>query len=364
MTCSKPLLVLALGEAGAPILWCQGDPSESQWRHAGADTLPATLPIKASQCRVVVCVPGQSVTLQRVTFSGPSRAATPLALAYQCEDSLLEEVEQLYWVILGRQDDDYALAGYRHTDMQHWQSQLKLWGVVPDSLLPDTLCGPVNDRHFYRWRGRLLRRASPWLGYSLPSQWLLAPSDVVDAVPLSPCDVLWDRVRGEAETAVSLLQGKYKAPPRWQRNPFWRHWPSIAGAVLTLCALAIGGAHYHQQAKQANQQRDALYQSLFVGQPIPAEPVSESARYIRALQTAKSPRQFFELAAQAQRALQGIPKHRVIGLTFDADRSMLAIRLQAPELQPSTQINDEGNTLELQVNPAKQQGTLTLKETQ
>lgn len=121
MTSSKPLLVLALGEAGTPILWCQGDPAEPQWRHAGAglpDTLPASLPIKASQCTVLVCVPGQSVTLQRVSFTGPRRAATPLALAYQCEDNLLEETEQLHWVILGRQEESYALAGYRHVDMQ------------------------------------------------------------------------------------------------------------------------------------------------------------------------------------------------------------------------------------------------------
>lgn len=364
MTSAKPLLVLALGEAGTPTLWCQGDPTEPQWQHAGAelpDTLPISLPIKPSQCRVLVCVPGQSVTLQSVSFTGPHRAATPLALAYQCEDHLLEEVEQLHWVILGRQEDHYALAGYRHADMQRWQSQLAQWGIVPDSLLPDMLCGPIDEGRFYPWRGRLLQRVSRWSGYSLPPHWVPGAA-LADAVPLSPCDALWNRVRGEAEVSPMLLQGKYKTTPRWQRNAFWRQWPAMVGCGLMLCALVTGGLHEHFQAEQANRQRDALYQRLFVGRPLPADPLKESARYIRALQEAKSPRQFFELAAQAQQALQGIPEHRITDLMFDAETSVLTIRLQAPELKPFSQLNDQGNALDLRVNAANQQGTLTLKE--
>jgi general secretion pathway protein L len=364
MTGLKPLLVLALGDVDMPALWCLGDPDEPQWRQAGALLSQTALPIDASQCRVLVCVPGQSVTLQEVLFTGPSRAATPLALAYQCEDNLLEEVEQLYWVILGRQEDKYALAGYRHADMQRWLSQLADWGITPDRLLPDTLCGPIDESHFYRWQGRLLCRTSPWSGYSLPPHWLPPSADatVLDAVPLSPCDVLWNRARGEAKTSVSLLQGKYKPIAHWQRNPFWRHWPAVAGVALMLGALAAGGLHYRYQTGQTLQQRDALYQRLFVGQPIAPDPLAKSADYIRALQEAKSPRQFFDLAAQAQQALKKIPDQRVTGLAFEADKSVLTLRLQGTALQPCSKINDQGITLELRVDPGNQQGTLTLRE--
>ncbi|WP_413502740.1 type II secretion system protein GspL [Serratia proteamaculans] len=364
MTYSKPLLVLALGEAGAPTLWCQGDPAEPQWRHAGA-WLPGTLlPVSASQCRVMVCVAGQSVTLQRVSFNGPRRAATALALAYQCEDSLLEEVEQLYWVILNRQEGHYALAGYRHADMQRWLSQLAEWDITPDMLVPDTLCGPVDESRFYRWHGRLLCRSSLWSGYSLPAHWLPAAGEiaVVDSVPLSPCDALWDRARGEAKISASLLQGKYKVRPRWQLHPCWRHWPAVVGVALTLGALAVGGLHYQHQAEQIGQRRDALYQRLFVGQPIPADPLKASSEAIRALQEAKSPRQFFELAAQVQQALKGIPGYRILSLAFEADKSAITLRLEGAGLQPFTKINDRGNTLEMRVDPVNQQGTLTLRE--
>lgn len=364
MTGSKPLLVLALGDAETPTLWCLGDPDEPQWRQAETLLSPTELPIDASQCRVLVCVPGQSVTLQEVLFTGPSRAATPLALAYQCEEHLLEEVEQLHWVILSHQEEKYALAGYRHADMQRWLSQLAEWGITPDLLLPDTLCGPVDESRFYRWNGRLLCRTSCWSGYSLPAHWLAARAGmtVVDRVPLSPCDVLWDRARAEVKVSASLLQGKYKVRPRWQRNPFWRRWPAVAGVVLTLGALAAGGLHYRFQANQINQQRDALYQRLFVGQPIPANPLKASSDSILALQEAKSSRQFFELAAQARQALRAIPGYRILGLTFEADKSTMALRLQATALRPFSKINDQGNTLELSVNAAHQQGTLTLKE--
>ncbi|QGH61922.1 type II secretion system protein GspL [Serratia proteamaculans] len=364
MTGSKPLLVLALGDAKTPALWCLGDPAEPQWRQAGALLSQAALSIDASQCRVLVCVPGQLVTLQEVLFTGPCRAATPLALAYQCEDNLLEEVEQLNWVILGRQEEKYALAGYRHADMQRWLSQLADWGITPDRLLPDTLCGPIDERHFYRWQGRLLYRTSPWSGYSFPPHWPLPQADatVRDAVPLSPCDALWNRARGEANTSASLLQGKYKATPRWQRNPFWRHWPAVAGVTLMLGALAVSGLHYHHQAEQTGLRRDALYQRLFVGQPIPADPLKASSDAIRVLQEAKSPRQFFDLAAQAQQALKGMPGQQVIGLAFEADKSALILRLQGTELQPFTTVNDQGNTLELRVDPVNRQGTLTLRE--
>jgi general secretion pathway protein L len=364
MTGSKPLLVLALGDAKTPALWCLGDPDEPQWRQAGALLSPTALPIDASQYRVLVCVPGQSVTLQEVLFTGPSRAATPLALAYQCEDNLLEEVEQLYWVILGRQEDKYALAGYHHADMQRWLSQLTDWGITPDRLLPDTLCGPIDESHFYRWQGRLLCRTSPWSGYSLPPHWPLPAADttVLDAVSLSPCDVLWNRARGEVKASASLLQGKYKPIPRWQRNPFWRHWPAVTGVALMLGALAAGGLHYRYQTAQTVLQRDALYQRLFVGQPIAPDPLAKSADYIRALQEAKSPRQFFDFATQAQQALKKIPVNRVTGLAFEADKSVLTLRLQGTALQPFSKINDQGNRLELRVDPGNLQGTLTLRE--
>jgi general secretion pathway protein L len=364
MTGSKPLLVLALGGEKMPALWCLGDPSEPQWRQSGALLSQTALPIDASRCRVLVCVPGQSVTLQGVLFTGPSRAATPLALAYQCEDNLLEEIEQLHWVILGRQEEKYALAGYRHADMQRWLLQLADWGITPDQLLPDTLCGPIDESHFYRWQGRLLCRTSRWSGYSLPSHWPLPTADasVLDAVPLSPCDVLWERARGEANASASLLQGKYKAIPRWQRNPFWRHWPAVAGVALMLGALAAGGLHYRYQVEQTVLLRDALYQRLFVGQPIAPDPLAKSADYIRALQEAKSPRQFFDFAAQAQQALKKIPVNRVTGLAFEADKSVLTLRLQGTALQPFSKINDQGNTLELRVDPGNLQGTLTLRE--
>jgi general secretion pathway protein L len=364
MTGSKSLLVLALGDAETATLWCHGDPDELQWRQAGALLSQTALPIDVSQCRVLVCVPGQLVTLQRVLFTGPSRAATPLALAYQCEDQLLEEVEQLHWVILGRQEEKYALAGYRHADMQRWLSQLAGWGIRPDRLLPDTLCGPIDESHFYRWQGRLLCRTSPWSGYSLPPHWPLPAADttVWDAVPLSPCDVLWERARGEANTSASLLQSKYKPVPRWQRNPIWRHWPAVAGAALMLGALAAGGLHYRYQTGQTVQQRDALYQRLFAGQPLVPDPLAKSASYLRTLQEAKSPSQFFDLAAQAQQALKGISGQRVMGLAFDADKSVLTLRLQGTALQPFSKINDQGNTLEMRVDPGNLQGTLTLRE--
>jgi general secretion pathway protein L len=364
MTGSKPLLVLALGDVETPTLWCLGDADEPQWRQAGALLPQTALPIDASKCQVLVCVPGQSVTLQGVLFTGPSRAVTPLALAYQCEDNLLEEVEQLHWVILGRQEEKYALAGYRHADMQRWLSQLADWGITPDRLLPDTLCGPIDESHFYPWQGRLLCRTSSWSGYSLPPHWLPPSADatVLDASPLSPCDVLWNRARGEANTSASLLQGKYKPTPRWQRNPFWHHWPAVAGVALMLGAMTAGGLHYRYQTGQTLQQRDALYQRLFVGQPIAPDPLAKSAGYIRGLQEAKSPRQFFELAAQAQQALKGTSGHRVIGLAFEADKSALTLRLQSTELQPFTKINDQGNTLEMHVDPENHQGTLTLRE--
>lgn len=95
------------------------------------------------QDQLVAVVPGERVTLHRVTLPMRSRAALVRALPFALEESLSEDIESLH-IVAGKRDARGILAAVvAHRDMEAWLLGLHAAGLEPRWMFPDSLLLPV-----------------------------------------------------------------------------------------------------------------------------------------------------------------------------------------------------------------------------
>ncbi|WP_431223439.1 type II secretion system protein GspL [Serratia sp. L9] len=355
-------LIIALGTEQESILWCWGNPAEEQCQLQGALSAGESLPPEVSAAPVMVLVPGQRIVLRTVPFQGAPRLATAQALAFQCEEDLLEDVDELHWVILGNEGTRYALAGYRRSDMQNWLALLTSLGIRPTIMLPDVLAFPFNGRPTMQvLRDYVLFRHDKWSGYCLPQQWSLAQPDPRDQDQAATCVAdLWQCASVELDKHSSLLQGEFAAAPQWRTSACWRY---CLGLSLALGALAMGSFHYHQQTQALHQQIDQIHTQLFSGEKTPEKPLAVIKARIRMLQQNQQQAQFFELGQQLHQALLEQYQQHAHRLIFDAQNAELTLTLKTGQVQPFDHSNEQGNQVSLHKIAGENASMLTVKET-
>lgn len=359
-------LIVSLGEPQEPILWCFGSPAEPHSQQQGAGSPGEPLPIAGDDKETIVLVPNRYVVLRNAQFHGSPRLATAQALAFQFEDELLEDVEELHWVILGHEGTNYALAGYRHTDMQNWLALLKPLGVQPDIIVPDVLAFPYTDAHkIYVLHQYALFRNGRWSGYGLPQGW---PLEQLDAVAKGACSdaadatTLWHCATTEFDQGMTLLQGKFASRAPWPRGLSWQGVALSAGLVLMLGALTFGGLQYRHQSQVMQQQTAQIHAQLFGGEKIPPHPLTAIKKRIKALQHRQQQPQFFELGQQLRQALPTQYQNTVQALQFDATHAELTLTLNTADVEPFSHINEQGNQVSLQKIVQEDAAKLTVKE--
>lgn len=351
-------LIISLGGEQESILWCWGNPAEEQCQQHGELSAGESLPPEVRATTATVLVPGQQVVLRTVLFQGPPRLATAQALAFQCEEELLEDVDELHWVILGHEGTQYALAGYRRSDMQNWLARLTSLGIRPGMLLPDVLAFPFSDRPTVQvLREYVLFRHDKWSGYCLPQQWSVAHDPDRAATPVA---ALWQCASVEFDKNTSLLQGEFAPAPQWRTCASWRYW---GGLCLALGALAMGSFHYQQQAKSLHQQIDRIHTQLFSGEMTPEEPLAVIKARIRMLQQNQQQAQFFELGRQLRQALPGQYQQHAHRLKFDANNGELTLTLNTAQVPSFDHFNEQGNQVSLHKIAGENASMLTVKET-
>lgn len=353
-------LILLLGDVQEPVLWCWGDPSQTQYQLQGECLPGETLPNEVLGSSTLVLVPGQRVVLRTTQFQGPTRLAKAQSLAFQCEDELLEDVEELHWVILGQKGADYTLAGYRSSDMQQWLTRLASLGIQPTTVLPDILGFPYNEQPgTHVLRQHALFRNGEWSGYCLPRHWQLGVEEPLGVS--QDTDTLWHCAATEFDNSVTLLKGKFSPCPPWRSGAFWLRWMPAAGLLLTLCALVFGGISYQQQAKLLQQQIAQIHAYTFSDGKIPPQPLVAIEKRIKILQHQQQPR-FFTLGQQLRQALPAQSTAHARTLTFDADLAELTLTLDTVETTPFSHLNEQGNQVSLQKMPGENTVKLTVKE--
>lgn len=346
-------LILLLGERQQPVLWCWGDPADPEPQKQGEWFPGETLPSEIRDARTIVLIPGHRVVLRNTQYHGPARLASAQTLIYQCEDELLEEVEDLHWVILGHEGINYFLVGYRRTDMQHWLSQLNQLGIEPAILLPDVLAFPYQGQPTMRFlRQYALFRTGEYSGYCFPQYWPLEHLEAEHIVftPMTAATetiTLWQCALTEFDNSMTLLQKEFSPSLFWPRRMAWRDALGGVGLLLILSGLAIGGFDYQQQNTVIQQKIVAFHHQVF-GEKIPSQPLIALQKRATLLQRWQQQPQFFELGQQLRHMLPREYTNNFRTLTFSAEQAELALTFPAVEVTPFNRLNEQGNQVSLQ----------------
>lgn len=321
---------------------------------------------------VVVLVPSRHVVLRQTAFQGKARQATPLALAYPHEDGLLTDAEQMHWVVLGKAQRDFSIAGVALTQMQSWLERLSTCGIRVDKMIPDVLALPLPGQcSAVRWRSQWLIRTGAWQGMPLPEAWGdCLPPPAPDwclhrggKVPptwegaLIEEDPFWRLAEEAWHSKFNLLQGRFKPAARWPRlMP-----DKITCALLLLSgSLLASGLHHQLMAAQAERQIVALSQRLLPGQPLAALSEQAVREQVRRMQNALNAPQLFSLLPDAVEALSAWEPPQVQSLAFDAARDQLVVTLFRNDLPLPPPTHGDGLSISFDEGSTPNQAILTI----
>ena len=247
--------------------------------------------------RVIVLVPGADVRLTQVRVPARNAAKVLQAAPYALEDQLAEDVDTLHFALGTRNaDDSHPVAVVAHSRMQEWLAPLRERGIVPEALLPETLCLPLAEEG--RWSAlaedeQISVRSAAYGGFScVPDDlplYLQAAGIAADTVlriivprsfhgdltrleqPVellpgfaSPLEALLQNLR--LERSINLLQGAYSQREDYQR--LWQPWraAAILLAGWVLIAAVDHGVQAHRLGLElaAQQERNATrFRELF-----------------------------------------------------------------------------------------------------
>lgn len=256
-----------------------GTPGDAAAAHAGSG-------------RVVMLAPSEDVLLTEVELPGRNRQRLRQALPYAMEEQLIDEVEDMSFVLgPARGGQRYSVAAVHRRRMEDWLGVAGAAGLHLDALVSDVLAIPLPEDGWavYLEPGRVLVRTGPAAGFAATPDTaaLLIEQALGEAAEAAPArirvydgagtggDYLRPGASGteppqvetvphagglltlaraaEAQRALSLLQGEFS--PRAQLGRKLRPWvPSAALlAILLLLQPVVFFVDYRQAVRQSEQ---------------------------------------------------------------------------------------------------------------
>ena len=342
---------------------------------------------KAQQRQVKILVPGCDVLLKSLQVPAKSSRAMRLAAPYMLEDSLAEDVEQLFFAYadLAKDEEHNCFAAIvAHSQMQQWLSWLADAEISTKYILPDVLAMPLQTD---AWSAvalgdseqqQVIVRQSLWQGFVLDaSAWQLqcqafateqaaseenevaqqASIAIAAFSPLAhseqltltampeelPLALMAKNYHGKL-SRFNLLQGQYKV--KEARSNAGRQWLWVAGVALF--ALLLNLSYKGAQLWQLNAEQDNVQQSI-ISHYKKAFPKTKRVRVSTiksqlnrelALLGGVSDRQgFLSMLAKLQPAFAKVPALRPETLKFDGKRQELRIQATAKDYQAFEQFS-------------------------
>ena len=342
---------------------------------------------KAAQRQVQILVPGCDVLLKRLNVPAKSSRAMRLAAPYMLEDSLAEDVEQLFFayadLAIDEQGNNCYAAIVAHRQMQQWLSWLADAAIETKSMMPDVLVMPINKEGWSaialgnNTQQQVVVRQGLWQGFTLDvDAWqfqcnaLIAQQQINDegtsqqAVkaiqaysPLAFSDelavnsmpeelplVLMAQKQSNPLSGFNLLQGQYKTQE--SRSYASQQWLWVAGVAMFALLLSLG--HKSMQLWQINAEQENVKQSIIASYK-KAFPKTKRVRVATiksqlnrelALLGGLSDRQgFLAMLAKVQPAFAKVPALKPESLKFDGKRQELRIQAQAKDYQAFEQFS-------------------------
>ncbi len=352
-----------------------------------ADQL-SELTSKADHRQVQIFVPGCDVLLKSLTVPSKSSRAMRLAVPYMLEDSLAEEVEQLFFAYAELANDSDGnncfTAIVAHKQMQQWLSWLADAEIETKSILPDVLAMPINDDGWTAIalgnsnQQQVIVRQGLWQGFALDaSAWQLQcqvfahqqEADEAEALELQASIEIqaYSPLAYSEQLAISampeelplalmaqnqssklnrfnLLQGQYKI--KESRSHAGQQWLWVAGVAMFALLLSLGNKSvqlWNLNAEQENVKQEiiASYKKAFPKtKRVRVSTIKSQLNRELALLGGVSDRQgFLAMLAKVQPAFAKVSALKPESLKFDGKRQELRIQAVAKDYQAFEQFS-------------------------
>lgn len=342
---------------------------------------------KAEQRQVQIFVPSTDVVLKRLQVPAKSDRAMRLAVPYMLEDSLAEEVEQLFFAYAELGSDSEGnncfTAIVAHNQMEQWLSWLSDAGIYSKSFIPDVLAMPLNESGFSAIalgessQQQVIVRQGQWQGFTLDANtWQLqcqafeqqdaeqpeeneqqqnveiqaySPLEhseqlAVKAMPEELPLALLAKQSLRKSNRFNLLQGQYKI--KESRSHAGQQWLWVAGIAVFALLLSLG--HKTAQLWQLQAEQETVKQSIIASykkafpktKRVRVSTIKSQLNRELALLGGVSDRQgFLAMLAKVQPAFAKVTALKPESLKFDGKRQELRIQAQAKDYQAFEQFN-------------------------
>jgi general secretion pathway protein L len=360
---------------------------------------------KAEQRQVKVLVPGCDVLLKSLKVPAKSSRAMRLATPYMLEDSLAEDVEQLFFAYADLPDDiqgnNCFTAVVAHKQMEQWLSWLTDAEIYTQYILPDVLAMPHTEEGWSAItlgntnQEQVIVRQHIWQGFTLDAviwqlQWQAfsaeqsEQSEEVDGSeqpisvfieaysPLAYSEklnisqkseelplALMAMNYGSKLNRFNLLQGQYQV--KESRSNVGRQWLWVAGVAIFAVLLSVG--HKSIQLWQLNAKQEQVKQSIVstYKQAFPkikrvrvATIKSQLNRQLALLGGVGDREGFLAMLAKVQPAFTKVPALKPESLKFDGKRQELRIQATAKDYQAFEQFSIALTAVNLTVKQGSQ----------
>jgi len=355
---------------------------------------------KAKTRLVKVLVPGCDVLLKSLKVPAKSSRAMRLAAPYMLEDSLAEEVEQLFFAYADLPNDvdgnNCFTAIVAHKQIQQWLSWLAEAEIETRYIFPDVLAMPMNEDVWSAItlgdnQQQVIVRQSLWQGFVLDaSAWQLqcqafanaqeegteveqqtsisieafSPLAHSEQLAITPMPeelplALMAKADNTKLNRFNLLQGQYKL--KEVRSHAGKQWLWVAGVALF--ALLLNLSHKGVQLWQLHAEQDNVQQKI-VSHYKKAFPKTKRVRISTiksqlnrelALLGGLSDKQgFLAMLAKVQPAFAKVPALKPETLKFDGKRQELRIQAAAKDYQAFEQFSVALSTANFTVKQGSQ----------
>lgn len=310
---------------------------------------------QANDSLVDVFVSSAAITITQAPLPAKSQKQALKALPFMLEESLVDSIDNLHFVIGPKQGDKVDVLVVSHEQMQTWLSWLNDAGIKPRQLIPDCLSLPLIDSHWSALAidNEYLLRTSVGQGVSIPKDWLsivfprmledreepiavsayssmeLPVADLVSQAVELPILTLF---RGLASAPVDLLTGAYKAKRELSKHfLIWKN-AAIAAGICILLSLVNKGINIYMmdsQIAQIKAQSAQIYKQAVPGSTRIVNLRSQLGSELKRSQNHGSGSELFEMLKHLQQAFTQVPQLKPSSLRFDGSRNELRMQVTA-----------------------------------
>lgn len=315
-------------------------------------------------CDVILVLSGFNITEKKITSKLNNRKKLELAIAYQLEEVLSEEIETLFFAYQETKEKnilDVAIVNrvwFEKILDIFKQMDILLTAVITDSMLLKTIKQDYllikNYDYFllktpsenYVIDGENISYFMNHLKESIPDELTLLTNDIQDIIitnlslNLNLLPIQGSVLKLLAQSynfneGINLLQGSYK--PKLKND--WKkiQWVSLGIALLLLIAIAFQSYQHwqlNQQETKLNEQRLKIFKDNFPTIKRIVSPLTQMKNQLEILmQTQQQQSQFISLLAKVSIALREMiaqEKIQLLGMEFD--NNVLIIKLNANSL--------------------------------